>query len=126
MMAAMRALVALAVLAGCGGEDDRPARWSYISAAIIQPNCATAGCHSSYAATGGIQLHTPSAGYTMLVGSGDDPQAANFVVPGRPDASKLMYLLRGEEIWRMPPDGPLPQADIDLIERWILEGAPQD
>jgi len=26
----------------------------------------------------------------------------------------------------MPPDGQLPQADIDLIERWILDGARDD
>jgi Planctomycete cytochrome C len=119
------AKLALLVTA-CAGEDDRPATWSYISTAIVQPNCATAGCHSALAATGGVQLHTRVAGYTTLVGSNADPEARNFVVPGQPDQSKLMYLLRGEEIWRMPPDGQLPQADLDLIERWILEGAKDD
>ena len=121
------AIAALGVAcAACAGEDDRPARWSYISTTIIQPNCATAGCHSALSATGGVQLHSREAGYVALVGSPDDPEQRNLVVPGQPDQSKLMYLLRGEEIWRMPPDGQLPQADIDLIERWILDGARDD
>ena len=121
------ALVALGLLwIGCAGEDDRPARWSYISTAIIQPNCATAGCHSALSATGGVQLYSRAAGYVTLVGSPADATQRNFVVPGQPDQSKLMYLLRGQEIWRMPPDGQLPQADIDLIEQWILDGAKDD
>ena len=34
-------------------------------------------------------------------------------------------LLRGQaaNLPRMPPDQPLPEADILLIERWLLEGA---
>ena len=32
-------------------------------------------------------------------------------------------MLRGQEIARMPPDQPLPDADIALIEAWILAGA---
>lgn len=53
-----------------------------------------------------------------------DPR--NFVVPGDPTRSKLMYLLRGEEVRNMPPDVPLPDIDIELIEEWILRGAPCD
>jgi hypothetical protein len=35
-----------------------------------------------------------------------------------------MYLLLGIEVrTAMPPDRPLPEADVALIERWILEGA---
>ncbi len=40
--------------------------------------------------------------------------------------SPLLYLLNGEGALRMPPDGPLPQADIDLIDRWIKAGAKND
>ena len=28
-------------------KDDRPAKWSFISATIIEPSCATANCHSA-------------------------------------------------------------------------------
>lgn len=97
--------------------DDRPATWPYISAAILQPSCATVGCHSELTATAGIQLHSAVAGYTALVSSG-------VVVPGRPHESRLMHLLRGETArTRMPPDSPLPTTDADLIRRWICAGA---
>jgi hypothetical protein len=114
----------VALLVGCG-EDDRPATWTYISASIIQPNCATSRCHAEGAAAFGLQLDSLEGGYAQLVGR--SPSGAqtgrNFVVPGDPAASKLMYLLRGQESERMPPDAPLPDADIELVERWILEGA---
>jgi hypothetical protein len=34
-----------------------------------------------------------------------------------------MFLLRGEEVLIMPPDVPLPKAEVELIQRWIQEGA---
>ena len=44
------ALGTLGAAAGCGkSTDDRPATWSYVSTAILQPNCATANCHSALA-----------------------------------------------------------------------------
>jgi hypothetical protein len=121
---------ATAALGACG-EDDRPASWSYIHAAVVAPSCATSSCHSKETAQAGVQLHTAEAAYTILVGracEGNDPPGSpqrNFVAPGQPERSALMYLLIGDEVKRqMPPDRPLPDRDIDLIERWILEGAP--
>jgi hypothetical protein len=32
-------------------------------------------------------------------------------------------MLRARGAPRMPPDRPLPEADIALVERWILDGA---
>jgi len=103
---------------GCGDPvADRPAKWSYISAAIIEPSCSTASCHSKLGRAKGLELESKDGAYTMLVGGG-------FVVPGAPDQSKLMFLLRGKEVnRRMPPDVPLSDPDIALVERWILEGA---
>jgi hypothetical protein len=107
------------LLAACGSDtDDRPVSWAYISTAIIQPNCATASCHSAHTATGGLRLEGAAESHFILVG-----ESGNYVFPGDPDRSKLMSLLRGKDIWRMPPDQPLPEADIVLIERWILDGA---
>jgi hypothetical protein len=123
------ALLALALLglAACSDTDERPATWTYISASIIQPSCGTARCHSAASATLGLQLDTVEGGYIALTGSlpsqGGEPTGRNFVVPGNPDASKLMWMLHGVESERMPPDEPLPSADIELIERWILAGA---
>jgi hypothetical protein len=110
-------LVVVVMTAGCDAKDERPATWSYISATIITPNCATSGCHSRLAATYGLQLDTKEGAYQDLVGGG-------YVVPGDPTESKLMWLLTGTEVvTRMPPDNPLPDADIELVRRWIEDGA---
>jgi hypothetical protein len=115
-------------LTACGGEDTRPATFSYIHAAILVPSCATASCHSDIAATVGVQLETKEGAYQTLVGhpcngSGGDPAPRNFVDPGSPETSRLMYQLMGSETRQMPPDVALPEADIALVERWIQEGA---
>src|SRR5215470_277043 len=109
-----RLIVGALFLWACGSDDDRPDSFSYIQAAILVPNCATSGCHSKVAAVGGIDLEQPDDAYIYLVGADGN---GNFVVPGQPDRSQLMYLLRGDEIWKMPPDQPLPEPDINLIER---------
>jgi hypothetical protein len=46
-----------------------------------------------------------------------------FVTPYNPDESRLVHMLRARQTRRMPPDRPLSEADILLIERWILNGA---
>ena len=39
-----------------------------MSAAIIQPNCATTSCHSRGAAVSGLDFSTASRGFTSLTG----------------------------------------------------------
>lgn len=121
--------MALCALAACG-EDDRPASFAYIHAAIIEPNCATASCHTAKNAQAGVRLDNVPSAYSILTGracDGNHPDGEaprNYVDPGHPDRSRLMYLLLGLEVrLPMPPDRPLPGGDIDLVERWILEGA---
>jgi len=101
---------------GCTGDpNDRPASWAYLHAAVVAPACATSSCHSERTSVGGIALDDPDTAYDQLLGRA-------FVTPGDP-ASTLLRLLEGDETMRMPPDAPLPQADIDLLRRWIEEGA---
>ena len=112
----------MALLAGapaCGGADDRPARWSFISAAIIEPGCATVNCHSAITARAGVDLHARGIGYYTLVDE-------LYVIPGDPQESALLSLLNAQGTRRMPPDAPLPPADIELISAWIAAGAPND
>jgi hypothetical protein len=94
------ALAVVSGVVGCGGlEDKRPAKWSFIYATIIQPQCATVNCHSEIAKAGTYDFHTREiacanwGGTTVLKGD----------APGRP---------------RMPPDAPLPAPDIELIDLW--------
>ena len=113
--------VAATVLIGCGSEtDDRPAKWSFISATIIQPSCATVNCHSEVANRANVDLHDRATGYRDLVDR-------RFVIPGdQTSSSALLYLMNGTGSLRMPPDAPIPEADIALIDKWIKAGAPKD
>ena len=137
---------ALLLAAGCTDVDNRPHAWGYISPIILQPNCATASCHSRETAVAGLDLSTPDRGYQSLMAqevlvatSGGSPaagcqqvgattfcpRARPLVTPYDPDQSRLVNMLRARGAPRMPPDRPLPEPDITLIENWILDGARQ-
>ena len=134
----MRAPRALALLfpvaaalafAGCGSSDSRPAKWSFISATITEPMCATVNCHSAIAQRAAIDMHDRTAGYNSLVGQqvdGGNYSGKNFVIPMDVQDSTLFNWLHGQGAMRMPPDIPLPEADIDLIAAWVTAGAPNN
>lgn len=110
------AAAALVLAAACTGDPaERPATWAYLHPAIIAPSCATSSCHSERVETAGVDLSDADRAYADLI-------ARRFVVPGDP-ASALLPLLEGDERGRMPPDAPLPAADIDLVRAWIEAGA---
>jgi hypothetical protein len=129
-------------LMGCG-TDSRPAAWEYISPVIFQPTCATQSCHSRAAAVAGLDFSDPDRGYTSLTGlkvwvvdpTGTDGCKQmdgvvvcqrNFrplVTPYNPEQSRLVNMLRARGAARMPPDRPLTEADVQLVERWIRNGA---
>lgn len=116
------------LLFGCGGEDDRDPVWSYISPVIIQPNCATANCHNRLAAVSGLDLSTRAHGYVSLTQLTLPTlqymgKPRELIQKGNPAQSHLVSMLRADGVDRMPPDRPLAEADIRLIERWILAGA---
>lgn len=106
--------------AGCGGTaDTRPATWSYISSAIVQPSCATANCHSKLAKRSGVVLDGTQDGWSQLV-------CRHFVVPSMAADSAVIALMMGQGSMRMPPDFALPDEDIKLIANWINAGAAYD
>jgi len=122
-------VLVLLALAACDDARDRPDNWPYVHTALLEPACATSGCHSGPAAQAGVDLATADGAYTVLTGRvcgapvlPGDP-IGNFVWPGHPESSRLMYLLRGDETTIMPPDLPLPDGEIAVVERWILAGA---
>lgn len=116
-------------LSACESPDERPAEWSYIHAAILRPACTTASCHSNASAAAGLDLSTPAAAYSYFLGRACEAPAnptdapGNYVFPYQPERSRLLFLLRGDRTTIMPPDSPLPDSEIQIIERWILEGA---
>jgi hypothetical protein len=139
--------VVLTVFGGCGNHaDGRPAEWPYISPILFQPNCATTSCHSRAEAAAGLDFSDPGRGYESLFrlevwivdraatpgqagckaaeGTVVCPRGARpLVIPYNPAQSRVINMLRARGAARMPPDRPLPEVDIRLVERWILNGA---
>jgi hypothetical protein len=123
-LAAVVALAAASVAMGmgCGGtQEDRQPQWSFISPVVIEPACATVNCHSAITHQGGVDLSNSTIGYQTLVQNSNG--MTYYVYPGYPQYSSLITLLNATGSIRMPPDNPLPQADIQLISDWIQQGA---
>ena len=101
------------VLAACADPPEEPADLNYLHAAIVEPNCATIGCHSAATAISPpgdppIDLSTPQGMCDKL-------------------STATPALLRGEaggDYPQMPPDVPLPSTDIELLTTWINGGQP--
>lgn len=112
------------------GEFMLPTNTAATYSGNVQPiyngSCATSAvCHSNGAA---YVVLAPEFSYdnTFLVESdGVNGAQGAFVVPFQPDASFLFKKVDGTGAGaRMPYNGdPLPQEQIDAIQRWILEGA---
>jgi phosphate uptake regulator len=115
-------LVAAVALAACTQSDnDRPATLEYITEAILQPNCGQYTCHSSFRRAKGYAFDTIAAAQASLAPT--DPGAAQVINKSDPAAS-FLYQVLIRKVKRMPYDAPLPQKDIDLILKWIEDGAP--
>lgn len=84
---------------------------------ILAEHCSE--CHGADLRESGLRIDDPD----NLLQGGDHGRAA--VVPGDPDKSFLLQLVRGDRPdLRMPPEGDLLSAkQIDVLERWIREGA---
>lgn len=128
MRSSLATCLTIVALQGCGGvDDDRPATLDYIAPVILAPRCATSSCHSAGAAVAGLDLSTAANAWQSLRDLSLPAASPRLlVVPFNPVQSRLVRLLRADETGRMPPGRPLAEADIALIERWILEGAGRD
>ncbi|MBL8175704.1 MAG: DUF1549 domain-containing protein [Bryobacterales bacterium] len=74
-------------------------------------------CHTGEKAQGGLALNTRAE----ILRGGNNGAAA---MPGKSAASLLIQRVTGEKTPRMPAGGePLSTAEIDLLRRWIDEGA---
>lgn len=102
-------------------EESAPVSYHRQIRPILQAHCQ--GCH---------QPAKPEGGYVMtevarMFASGDSGSPG--IVPGKPAESVLVSQITPDSagVAEMPKDGkPLPAADIELISRWIAEGAKDD
>ncbi|GIW89193.1 MAG: vegetatible incompatibility protein HET-E-1 [Isosphaeraceae bacterium] len=100
---------------------DQPVSFHKQIRPILQANCL--GCHQPAKAGGGYVM----TDYERLLQGGESGEPA--VVPGQPDESQILAQVmpdsQGQAL--MPKDKPaLGAAEIDLLRRWIAEGAKDD
>jgi len=82
---------------------------------LLESRCIE--CHGANNQKGGLRLDSKSG---WQVGGDGGP----VVEPGKPDESRLIHALKGSDgMTRMPPKDPLTAAEIDVLSRWIAEGA---
>jgi hypothetical protein len=125
--AATLALLAAVALTGCGGGDDEVA-YSEVQGLWDEYGCT--GCHPGVNSS--LDLREDRS-YEELVGipALEDPSLVR-VVAGDPERSFLYLKLGGDAPiadipgigTRMPPRAPpIDEADLELVRRWIEEGA---
>ncbi len=116
-----RSFFAVLALAGACGTtpDTRPETADYIIDAILVPYCGRGGCHSSATEARNIAFDTIPNSLAAMTTS---QRGQRLVVKGNADISRL-YTVLVDSSRPMPPDQPLSDADIDLIKRWIDDGA---
>ncbi len=81
---------------------------------LLEQNCYA--CHGGEEHKGGLSL----AGRDGLLTGGDSGPAVNL---DDPDSSLLLEAINYQS-YEMPPDGKLPQEQIELIAEWVRRGAP--
>lgn len=134
------ALLACLCIAGCGGSGEglnmsgRPMSeggdmplaptLASIQANLFNPVCIT--CHSGAAAPQGLRLDA-GVSFANLVGvPSSEASGILRVTPGLPGQSYLVQKLEGSAAVgeQMPLGGPpIPQATIDFVRQWIIDGA---
>jgi hypothetical protein len=115
-------------------EDERPATLPYITEAILVPSCTNAECHSEFAAERTDVFATVADARRSLVlndlvvytTTATDTRPYTDPNQGGPNLIKVLTNVNGlPDTDRMPYDSPLPDPDLELIERWI-ETDPND
>jgi len=104
-----------------GATDDPVSYWREVRP-LLQARCV--GCHQPAKAKGGRVL----VDHRSLLAASADGHAA-MVVPGQPDASALVDSVTAHDGLppAMPEKGaPLDTAEVELLRRWIAEGARDD
>lgn len=121
--AMLRCLAVAWLLAACGTESSLPAsdeNLDYVTNAILVPYCAHGGCHTDATQPHGLAFDTVAHVQSALQQTGRDgvPILTRF----SPHDSEL-YLVMISSDRPMPPDMTMPHPDIELIGRWITDGA---
>ena len=104
-------LMFMALLSACGTTPDaRPVTLEVVTLEVLKPSCGQVQCHSTTTARSGYVFDTVDGARTTF---------QTQISPG-----DLSYVLHDKTEFQMPPDWPLEQQDIDLVDAWVSAGAP--
>jgi hypothetical protein len=96
-------------------------------AAVVRTSCSAVGtCHGTDTITNFKVEGNGSASDEQVREALEDVQtltAGLLVEPGEPDQSALYTRLLADDSQAMPPTGPLPDEDIEMVRLWIEQGA---
>ncbi len=101
---------------GAAGADDRRAGLFFENEVrpILVQKCVK--CHGGEKTESGLSLTTAAA-----VRRGGDNGTG--IVPGKPNVSLVIQAVRRQDDLEMPPDEPLEQREVDVLVRWVQQGA---
>lgn len=101
--------------------------WTEIHTQIMVPQCATAGCHNTQTAAGGLALEDRCASSKALLERGTCGKYG--IVPGSADGSFLLEKIATRTPscgGAMPPSAALPDALVKAVRTYIEAGAEVD
>lgn len=83
---------------------------------VFDIKCATTNCHAGSEPAAGLGMET----YDEILAGSDH---GSVIVPGDAEASLLFRTMAGTSPPLMPTEGKLPQDHIDVVKKWIDDGA---
>jgi len=115
-------LLLVCFIVGCGQKSPKPVSFREDIQPILANRCVK--CHGTGIAEGNIVLTS----YETLMASRTISGKKPLVISEKPGESWLYILsATNQPHFRMPPDTtnltPLPQQELELISRWITQGA---